>query len=345
MNLRLLVTCEIKRQRADRRQVGAWDVDSEHLSERVLEEIVEALRASDNHVSVVNSRSGLLELAPECRRQYDLAVNLSVGYGGPDTKAYCAALLQSMGLEYIGSAPYALVVSRDKALTKCLARELGIRTPAWLRAKRADVLSLRKWSSYPAIVKPIHESCSIGITTESVVYTRETLHTAVHRVWDLYEQPALVEAFVPGFDLEVPLIGHPTLEALGVVAVLPAVSRDRLSILTSPLVYQDAYYFRHPGGMRGWNAAVGKEAESWALQIASALGIRDYGRCDFRLDSSGCLWFIEASTHPYLARRSSFAHCLNNERSDGYVDLWQRLLACGAQRVNERQRTAFEHPA
>jgi len=55
------------------------------------------------------------------------------------------------------------------------------------------------------MVKPVHETCSIGITSNSVVQGPAEANARVEHIWKAYGQAALVEAFVPGFDIEVPL--------------------------------------------------------------------------------------------------------------------------------------------
>ncbi len=181
---------------------------------------------------------------------------------------------------------------------------------------------------YPAIVKPVAESSSIGIDEDSIVATPAA--AAARAAWLLARlgQPALVETFVEGVEVEVPLVGSPALIPLGVVGITIDGNLVRgKDHLASTAVYDDSYGF--VASVPDIEAVSVKAA---ALQAAIALGIRDYGRIDFRVSADGCPVFMEASTHPHIQPHSSF-FALASDRGLSYSAMLTEILDAGSLRL------------
>src|SRR3989344_3562384 len=62
--------------------------------------------------------------------------------------------------------------------------------------------------TFPAIVKPVHEDASLGITYDSVVTNSTDLANRIKRVHKLYRQAALVEEFIAGREISVGCMGN-----------------------------------------------------------------------------------------------------------------------------------------
>ena len=61
----------------------------------------------------------------------------------------------------------------------------------------------------PAVVKPLHEGSSKGITSDSVVTDEGRLRERARAVIDRYGQPVLCEEYVVGREITVGLLGSP----------------------------------------------------------------------------------------------------------------------------------------
>jgi D-alanine-D-alanine ligase len=138
----------------------------------------------------------------------------------------------------------------------------------------------------------------------------------------------LVESFVEGIELEVPLVIDPEPRVLGLAAVaigdqLP----DGRYYLASDSVYVDDYSFLKPPPTVDTDRVA-----NVAIRAARALGIRDYGRLDFRVSADGTPWFIEASTHPHIQRHSSF-FMLARERGMAYHEMLDMLVQIAIRRA------------
>lgn len=303
--------------------------NSELLSEFEEDELLSGLRDAGHEVISIGDGERLLKRVMYWRKRCDLALNRSAGYRGISRKSLVPSVLELAGIPYVGSGPYVSSLTRHKHHAKLVIAAANLPTAASVMwASERDTAALSRLQ-YPVIVKPIAESCSIGIHAEkSVVSTpREAAERAAWIV-ETFKQPALVERFVRGIEVEVPLLGWPELRAQGVVGVTVGgtlVGGDR--ILASDDVYGDAY---------GWTTSLpGIDCEAvadMAVRVGRALEIRDYGRVDFRVTEEGEIWFIEASVQPHIASHSSFFVCAK-ARGIGYPDMLEELLAVTRRRV------------
>ncbi len=134
------------------------------------------------------------------------------------SRAPCPLLLELLGIPFTGSPPEVLSFALRKDRVKQRLEAAGIPTPAGRILSRPDEACDLP---FPLIVKPVREDGSVGIWRTSVVHAAGELARAVEAVVTTFRQPALVEQFIDGRELNVALIGHP--DTAG-----PAAERDRL---------------------------------------------------------------------------------------------------------------------
>jgi D-alanine-D-alanine ligase len=309
------------------------DINSELLSEDEEAEIVAGLVSAGHQVILIGDVRRLLDDLNTWRQACDIVFNRSVGYRGTDRKSIAAALMDAAEMPYVGSSPYVLSLTRNKHHCKLIAEQAGLSTPSSAvlfggLEDRAEAVA------YPAIVKPIAESSSIGIETAlAVVENADEARRQARRIAERYGQPALVETFIEGVEVEVPVVadaaGDMRVFGMAMVAVNGAAPQGR-QYLASESVYTDDYGYVDPPAHVD-TARLTMLAE----RGARALGIRDYGRLDFRIDNAGRMWFIEASTHPHVQVHSSFNHAAGQQKVSypAMLDLlvqtgWRRHCSC-----------------
>lgn len=300
------------------------DADSELLSEDEFDELSSGLRDAGHTITEIGDCERLVRRLGFWRRRCDIVFNRSVGYVGIERKLVAPAILEAAGLPYVGSTPYVQMLTRHKFHTKVVMDAAGLATSPSALVLREGAFGLDRLT-YPAIVKPVAESSSIGITSESVVMSEEDALARAALILDEYRQPAIIEGFVPGLEFEVPIVADPTPRALGVVAITKNGSLlDGGDILSSDGVYGDDYGFATPPR----HVDVQRLSEL-ARRAASALGIRDYGRVDMRLPAEGVPSIIEVSTQPHLQRHSSFYEAARQQglSYSGMLDVLIRAAA------------------
>ncbi|MDP3582401.1 MAG: D-alanine--D-alanine ligase, partial [Ignavibacteria bacterium] len=131
----------------------------------------------------------------------------------PRLEMHFTGLMELMGVAYTGAPPMALGTCQNKTLTKRILSTLGIRTPHYKILKDMKK-SFRLGLHYPLIVKPAWEDASVGIDDNSIVYNVEALKKRVEYVLNSFKQPALIEEFIVGRELNVAVFGDKELKVL-----------------------------------------------------------------------------------------------------------------------------------
>ena len=83
--------------------------------------------------------------------------------GIPEAAHWSPKLWRNYGFTYTGADSQALAFSQDKPKVKERLHKDGIPTPRW---KIFTDAASNGWNTFPAIVKPAFEHCSIGISPD-----------------------------------------------------------------------------------------------------------------------------------------------------------------------------------
>ncbi len=164
---------------------------------------------------------------------------------------------------------------------------------------------------FPLIVKPSHEDGSVGISDASVVYSLAELRRRVRYIFEHLEQPALVEEFVDGRELNAAVIGNDPPVVMPISEIDFAGLTDDMHRIVS---YEAKWMHgidRLPGDQRHLPgpALPGKEAEvkEIAARCFQLFGLRDYARIDFRMTRNGTLYVLEVNPNPDISDDAGFA--------------------------------------
>jgi D-alanine-D-alanine ligase len=227
----------------------------------------------------------------------DVAFNLAEGREGRARESQVPALLEMLGIPYTGSDPTSIALCLDKALAKQVVAQVGIRTPAFALLKRGDE-PLPAGFTFPAIVKPVAEGSSRGVTDKSVVQGEAALRAEAKDQIARYRQPIMVEAFLPGREFTLGVLGWEEVRVL-----TPLEVRFTGSNPLPVYGFENKFYSRDialevPAKV---GEALGKELTRVAGEAYKALGCRDVARVDLRLDAEGRVCFIECNPLPGLA--------------------------------------------
>ncbi|NIN69842.1 MAG: D-alanine--D-alanine ligase, partial [Anaerolineae bacterium] len=100
-------------------------------------------------------------------------------------------------IPYTGSRVLTLALALDKPMTKRVLAYHNLPTPPFQTFERLDE-PLDPDMQFPLFVKPSSEGTGMGVSAESIVRDAGQLRTQLRRVFERYDQPALVERFIEG---------------------------------------------------------------------------------------------------------------------------------------------------
>jgi D-alanine-D-alanine ligase len=264
----------------------------------------DALRAADFDAELVGMQghdvfavfARLLDDRP------DLVFNLVESMAGESRNEACVPpLLELFKLPYTGSDALALgsCLHKDRAKELLVAR--GVPTPPSrvLGANDLEDASLDRLD-YPWFVKLVHEDASVGIEADNVARDRAGLVARARALIREYRQPVIAERYIEGREVNVTLIGNGA-----DLAVLPlheidfaAMPPGRPRIVSYAAKWDEShvdYAGTKPVPLRGVAAPVVARIEEVARAAWAALGLRDYGRVDLRIDEHGQPFVIDVN--------------------------------------------------
>ncbi|HSB89739.1 MAG TPA: hypothetical protein VLD63_06910 [Anaerolineales bacterium] len=223
----------------------------------------------------------------------------------PRSDARVARTLERLGYTYTGATSAVLAASWDKPRVKRTLEACGLPTPSGRVYTTAEA---DDWASFPAIVKPAWEHCSVGVDRGAVVLTPDELRLRVGQVLQEYGQPALVEDFIDGREFRVCLWGNGTLDALPVAEMgFSAFDdvRDRLCVYDAKFD-PDSRHFHDIQLLLPAPLAEDDRRRLWEVALPGyrAIGCRDYGRLDLRLRGD-TFYILDVNPNPDLAHDGS----------------------------------------
>jgi D-alanine-D-alanine ligase len=198
------------------------------------------------------------------------------------------ALLEEAGIVYAGSGPEGSALAMDKDRAKRRFIEAGVPTAPWCiwPAPVAEIAKL----GLPVIVKPSKVGSTVGLT---VVRSLDLLEAAVAEAVR-YDDQVLLEAFVPGREFTVGILGS---HALAVGEIIPSHEIFDYECKYTPGMTQEIF----PADIPEELAA---HMRHLALAAHEALRLQDFSRVDFRLGLDGTPYCLEVNTLPGLTGTS-----------------------------------------
>jgi D-alanine-D-alanine ligase len=233
---------------------------------------------------------------------------------------WVADVLDGRSLPYIGSNSQSMKDMIDKYHTHVALARRGVPVPAHHLLRSADDMSAVR---YPAFVKPMCESRSVGISDDSVVDTEEQLRRQVAYIEREFDEAALVEDFMPGDEFTVLVLGNGDhRECLPGLVTVDAQHYGRHKVLRSGLRGVGLTHIQPPGPRSG-------EAMELATHAANAMNCLDHVRIDIKTDAAGALRIMEVNGIPGLKPHKSWGpqlYTLHHHSPGGEMEDYQRLV-------------------
>ena len=241
-------------------------------------------------------------------RNFDVVVDFCEGVqGNPRFEKSFALALEMIGVAHTSCDPIAVALCTDKILVKRLLQTAGIPTPRGYSNPR-DV-------PFPGtyIVKPALEDAGIGIDRQAVVSGRAELEARCAYVQERYEQPALIEEFIEGRELNQSIYCGKLLPVGEVVFAEHLASTERVVGWKAKWASGSAEDLetvnRTPARI---DAATRDQIARICLKAVELLGTDMAVRFDLRQQAqSGVIYIVDINPNPDLGLGSGFRKALD----------------------------------
>ena len=240
-----------------------------------------------------------------------------------------AALLEIIGLPFTGSSSGVLYLCNNKALHKKIFNYHRIKFPKFHDFSKGQRVFLPAKFTLPAIIKPLCEEASRGISQASIVETPEAFLERVKFIQQNMGLDAIAEEYINGRELYVTVLGCKPMTILPPrEMVFKKMSQEQPHIATYKAKWDDNYRKRW-----GIDSVVVKDLDKTILKNINdicrrayrALDARSYLRFDMRLTPEGEPYIIEPNANPCIAKIDEMAQSAKLAGID-YSELIQFVL-------------------
>jgi D-alanine-D-alanine ligase len=299
------------------------DAFEEYDSEATVGHLCNALSSLGHEVVRLGAGPGIIDALRRSRP--DIVFNIAEGEGGRCREAHVPALLELLGIPYVGSDPLTLCVTLDKPVAKRLVDAEGYPTPKFRSFRSADAFT-DAGLAFPVIVKPAFEGSSKGVRHTSRAASPEQAREMVRFVTETYRQDAIVEEFVGGPEATVGILGNENPRVVGIMEIAPKKVRNEEFVYSLEVKrdWENQVEYRCPPQFPpGIIAGI----ERCAVGIYRLLGCRDFSRIDFRIDAKGAPQFIECNPLPGLSPGYGDLPIMADRMGMPYLSLISEILS------------------
>lgn len=294
----------------------------------VTESICQAIKDSghDAEIAFVNSMDEFYQAIEE--KEYDIiwsalyhisSKSETIGMSDGEDN-WLADILDEKKIPYIGPNAATMKALIHKTTTHDMLKEAGVSVPYHYQIDKDDELPDLE---FPAFVKPSYESRSVGISDQSVVHNMDELKRQIAYIHDEFDQPALVEEYLPGQEYTVLMLGN----------------GEHQEFLAGRVEVDESMFGKYPilrADLRGVGVTKirptnHKTSEAVELTRAamSTLKCLDHVRADMRLDANNRLKIIEVNGIPGLKPIKSWSpqmFTMHHPSTEGEMEDYRLLV-------------------
>ncbi len=342
---RVAVIANIKEEKQEKPEGVPPDAFADFDSMETINHLRSAIESDGHETTFIMADENL----PFALRDYkpDICFNMAEGLGGDAREAQTPALLELMRIPYTASRVLTNGISLDKTLTKRIWRDRNLPVAPFQEFITGDEL-LRPDLNFPLFVKPAREGTGMGVDTNAIVKNEQELRERALYIINAYEQPALVETFLPGREFTVGILGRqdskrysrhpewydkdgfhrfPILEIASTRSITPQVYSQAAKAQEIGTAGAPDYYC--PADIE---PEIAKKLFHLAWRAHTLLNALDVSRTDVRFDAESNPRLLEINTLPGLTPDYSDLCLQAAAEGIAYNDLVLEILYLGASR-------------
>lgn len=271
-----------------------------------------------------------LDYAPAVGRT-TLVFNTAEGGTGQGRRALIPSFCNLVGLPILNSGAHANTLCRHKFHANAVLARVGVRVPTTWMFDDTWIADLRPPIGARVIIKPAYESMSIGIGVDSVMIVATDLDEVVAERRSRFGQALVVQEFITGEEVGIPVLRATSTHALPIVAFRRAdgtTFADRPKTFAAESIEHDVSQ-----ALYECDADQYRVLQDAAVRAFDTLGMSGAGRIDLRVDADGRGWVFDTSESPPPLVPTSYSRALERLgfAATSMLSLWVglRLLDLG----------------
>lgn len=307
------------------------------------EDIQSALRYLGYETSMFNMSDDLDRFLVYLKTmQPDIIFNMVESLGDQAIhEMHVCGIYELLGFSYTGAGPMTLGTCLSKARTKEILSYNGIPTSKFKLISNVCELSADDLSlTFPIIIKPSSEDASVGIDNNSVVWNFSELKARIEFIVNKFQQPAIVEEYIEGRELNVGILGNNPPVVLPISEIdFSGLPNDKPKIVTYEAKWMEGTVEYE--GTKGFCPAplpqdVEKEIKEMSLKAYQLMGCRDYARVDIRLSKNNKPFVLEVNPNPDLSADAGF---FRSAKTSGlsYAEMVGKIVGFAQERFHPKK--------
>lgn len=299
----------------------------ERYNPKTVERVAAALESGGHTVRVIDGNMHVIEQLRDfmprvmTHERPGMVFNMAYGIQGVSRYTHLPAMLEMLGVPYVGSNPMAHGLALDKVIAKILFENAGLPTAKFWNFATAD--DEFDDLTFPVIVKPKMEAVSYGV---QIVNDKKALQEAVAFLIEEFKQHVLVEQFIAGREFAIGLLGNGDPEVFPIVEIDLEGDPDAIQSADEKLRQPRAKIC--PADLSPKKTA---DLIAVAKRAFRSLDLYDFARVDLRMDKKGKPFILEINSMASLGMTGTYVY---GAQTAGYTyeSLVNRILDVAAVR-------------
>lgn len=303
-----------------------------------IEGVTLALKELGLPYQTISPEPSLLDFLSRLVKEKDHSVifNLVESFrGNPWGESWIASFYEAFDLAYTGAPPETLALCLDKRRARAVLQHCGFPVAPGLPVNHLDFS--QKGIEFPAILKPACRDASEGLSPECVVQDLDALKQRAEQMFREGFFPLLLEKYIDGREFAVTVIQRDEWMVVSVFEVdfsgLPA-DHPKILCFDAKWGYDTtAYHGTLTNPLQG-DEEIKQRLSEIALAVVQEMGLRDYGRVDFRYSEDGQPFVIDVNPNPDISHEGGFYRALASAGIT-FVEFVKQLIANAEKRRDE----------
>lgn len=217
----------------------------------------------------------------------------------------------------------AALLDNKLAANKVLAN-LGIKLPdTYVYFYKTGWMGKEPPANCKLISKPAYECASIGVTSQSVSVLDKDHLNFIHSLSIKFNQPILVQQFIEGYEIEVPIIELDEAVVLGVSGISLNGNKDLgNTFLSYDTIFDDGFDLYD---FKNIYPAVAQKVVDDTIRAYIQLQLKGPVRLDYRVTSDGVHYLMDYNNSPHLGMQHSFAFTMK-QLGHTYQDMLRLIV-------------------